>query len=245
MTDNTNNQQPVKKESSLPCRIVTTLILSLLLSIIIEWLCLTFVWPEQGHLHSKQVMQEEFGWFSTEFQQSLIYSYPVALAEQIIYFIHHWLFVKTGIQALLNTPTQGLAKLSLRDLDWQTIKNIDWLAYLVFYVRAYVESALYVIIVFIIRLMIIVLTSPIFLLAGLVGLIDGLVKRDLRRFGVGRESAFKYHHAKKLVTPVMFIAWVIYLSLPFSIHPNLILIPAALLFGLLISLTASSFKKYL
>ncbi|MFC1040796.1 TIGR03747 family integrating conjugative element membrane protein [Pasteurella multocida] len=245
MADNTNNQQPVKKESSLPCRIVTTLILSLLLSIIIEWLCMTFIWPEQGHLHSKQVMQEEFGWFSTEFQQSLIYSYPVALAEQIIYFIHHWLFVKTGIQTLLNTPTQGLAKLSLRDLDWQTIKNIDWLAYLVFYVRAYVESALYVIIVFIIRLMIIVLTSPIFLLAGLVGLIDGLVKRDLRRFGVGRESAFKYHHAKKLVTPVMFIAWVIYLSLPFSIHPNLILIPAALLFGLMISLTASSFKKYL
>ncbi|MBV6524448.1 TIGR03747 family integrating conjugative element membrane protein [Ursidibacter maritimus] len=239
------NSSPARKESSLPCRIVTTLIISLILSIIVEWLCITFVWPEQGHLHSKQVMQDELGWLSAEFQQSLIYSYPVTLAEQIIQFLHHWLFVKTGIQQLLNTPIDHVSDINFRQMNWDTVKNTDWLAYAMFYVRAYIESTLYVIIVFVIRLMIIVLTSPVFLLAGLVGLVDGLVNRDLRRFGVGRESAFKYHHAKRAVVPVMFIAWIVYLSLPFSIHPNLILIPAALLFGIMISLTASNFKKYL
>lgn len=244
MTDN-QQQSEVKKESSLPCRIISTLMLSLLLSIIIEWLCITFVWPEEGHLHSQRVMQEEFAWFSAEFQQSLIYSYPVTLAEQIIHFVHHWLFIKTGIQDWLNRPVVGISKVNWNNLDWQMIKNTDWAAVIVFYVRSYVESTLYVTIIFIIRLMIIILTSPLFILAGLVGLIDGLVKRDLRRFGVGRESAFKYHYAKRAVGPVMFIAWVIYLSIPFSIHPNFILIPAALLFGLMISLTASSFKKYL
>lgn len=240
-----DQQQTVKKESSLPCRIIGTLTVSLLLSIVIEWLCITFLWPEQGHLHSKQVMQEEFGWFSAEFQQSLLYSAPVTLAEHIIQFVHKWLFVKSGIENWLNTPVTGIKTIHWADLDWKTITNTNWMAYLVFYVRAYVESALYVTIVFIIRLMIIVLTSPLFILAGIVGLIDGLVTRDLRRFGIGRESAFKYHHAKRSVAPVMFIAWVIYLSIPFSIHPNLILIPAALLFGLTISLTASNFKKYL
>lgn len=246
MSDNQQREaKPVKKESILPCRIVTTLILSLLLSIIVEWLCITFVWPEQGHLHSKQVMENEFGWFSAEFQQSLIYSYPVALAEQIIQFVHHWLFVKTGLQNFLNMPVGQVPQINFRELDWKKITEIDWLAYVVFHIRSYVESTLYVIIIFIIRLMIIALTSPIFLLAAFVGIVDGLVKRDLRRFGVGRESAFKYHHAKKAVAPVMFIAWVVYLSLPFSIHPNLILIPAALLFGIMISLTASNFKKYL
>lgn len=240
-----DQQQTVKKESSLLCRIIGTLIVSLLLSIVIEWLCITFLWPEQGHLHSKQVMQEEFGWFSAEFQRSLIYSYPVELAGQIISFVHQWLFVKSGIENWLNTPVTGIKTINWADLDWKTITNTNWMAYIVFYVRAYVESMLYVTIVFIIRLMIIVLTSPLFILAGVVGLIDGLVKRDLRRFGVGRESAFKYHHAKRAVVPVMFIAWIIYLSIPFSIHPNLILIPAALLFGLTISLTASNFKKYL
>lgn len=43
----------------------------------------------------------------------------------------------------------------------------------------------------------------------------------------------------------MFIAWIIYLAIPISIHPNLILIPAAILFGIMIALTASNFKKYL
>lgn len=247
MAENIQTEQnTVKKKSSLPCRIVTTLILSLILSIIVEWIGITFLWPEEGHLHSKRVMLEEFGWFAAEFQQSLIYSYPVTLAEQIIQFIHEWLFIKTGLQTWINqTPAVNGTHIKFDSLDWQTIKNTDWLGVLFFYARAYIESTLYVIIIFIIRLMIIVLTSPLFLLAGAVGLIDGLVNRDLRRFGVGRESAFKYHHAKRAVGPVMFIAWVIYLSIPFSIHPNLILIPAALLFGLTISLTAANFKKYL
>lgn len=79
-------------------------------------------------------------------------------------------------------------------------------AWIYHYLRDYIESVLYVIITFIIRLMIIVLISPLFLLVALVGG-DGLVQRDLRRFGVGRESVFKYHHAKRVVFPVMLLAW--------------------------------------
>lgn len=122
---------------------------------------------------------------------------------------------------------------------------IEWGAWIYHYLRDYIESVLYVIITFIIRLMIIVLISPLFLLVALVGGGDGLVQRDLRRFGVGRESVFKYHHAKRVVFPVMLLAWGLYLSIPFSIHPNWILIPSAIFFGLTISFTASSFKKYL
>lgn len=231
MTENQQStpQQVVQKQPNFLCTIIKTLIASLILSIIIEWLCITFVWPEQGAMHSKNVMKEEFGWFSAQFQQSLLYSYPVILAEQTIVFIHEWLFIKTGLQTWLhNTP---------QDAGVST--------YIWFYARSYIESTLYVIIIFIIRLLIIILTSPLFILVAIVGLTDGLVQRDLRRFGVGRESAFKYHHAKKSVAPVMFMAWIIYLAIPISIHPNLILIPAAILFGIMIALTASNFKKYL
>lgn len=220
-------QQAVQKKSGLISSIIGTLIVSLLLSIVIEWICMTWIWAEAGAEHSKAVMYEEFGWFSKEFRQSLIYSKPVAFAEDAIRFLHQWLLVKTGIQDWLNSPGNGMGKL-IYD-----------------YAGAYVEAMFYVIIVFIIRLFIIILTSPLFFLAGFVGLADGLVQRDLRKFGVGRESAFKYHHAKKSLTPIMLIAWILYLSIPFSIHPNFILIPAAVLFGLMIRLTASSFKKYL
>lgn len=220
-------QQPVRKDPGLIGSIIGTLLLLLFLSIIVEWGCMTWVWTETGAEHAKAVMYEEFGWFSSEFQKSLIYSKPVAFAEDSIRFLHEWLLLKTGIQAWLNNPGTGLG----RDLYY--------------YAGAYIEAMFYVIIVFVIRLFIIILTSPLFFLAGFVGFVDGLVQRDLRKFGVGRESAFKYHHAKKSLTPIMLLAWILYLSIPFSIHPNFILIPAAVLFGLMIRMTASNFKKYL
>ena len=67
--------------------------------------------------------------------------------------------------------------------------------------------------------------------------------RDRRKFGAGRESSFLYHHARRLIGPIMLSAWVLYLSIPISIYPNIILVPAAFLFGLSICVTAASFKN--
>lgn len=229
MSETETLKQKKKQKPFLLCTIMGTLLASLLFSILIEWIGIAFFWTDEGALHSKQVMLEEFEWFSEGFQHSLLYAYPVQLAHQVIEFIYQWIFIKSGLLSWLNSPKeQG-----------------SWAMYIIFYIGDYIEAILYVMITFIIRLMIIILTSPLFVLVAIVGLTDGLVQRDLRRFGVGRESAFKYHHAKKSIGPIMILAWVIYLSIPFSIHPNLILIPAAILFGLMIALTASNFKKYL
>jgi hypothetical protein len=40
---------------------------------------------------------------------------------------------------------------------------------------------------------------PQFVLTIVIGLIDGLVRRDLRRFGAGHESGFVYHHARRMI----------------------------------------------
>jgi integrating conjugative element membrane protein (TIGR03747 family) len=45
----------------------------------------------------------------------------------------------------------------------------------------------------------------------LVALVDGLVQRDLRRWGGGRESSFVYHYAKTAAMPLIIMAWVLYL----------------------------------
>ncbi len=86
---------------------------------------------------------------------------------------------------------------------------------------------------------------PLICTAAFVGLIDGLVRRDVRRFGAGRESGFIYHRAKASLMPIAVLPWVTYLALPISVHPLLILLPSAALLGLAVSLTAGSFKKYL
>lgn len=52
----------------------------------------------------------------------------------------------------------------------------------------YLIAAAYTVLVFLVRLLVLCLMLPLFLMAAFVGFVDGLVRRDIRRFGAGRES---------------------------------------------------------
>lgn len=112
-------------------------------------------------------------------------------------------------------------------------------------VAEYVLAAIQVTQVFSIRLAVLALAMPVFVMFSLVAIVDGLVKRDLRRWGGGRESSFVYHWAKRSALPLLVFTWVIYLALPFSLHPSFVVLPFATLFALSVAVTASTFKKYL
>ena len=112
-------------------------------------------------------------------------------------------------------------------------------------VADFVIAAMQVTQVFSVRLAVLTLATPVFLLFTLVALVDGFVQRDLRRWGGGRESSFVYHWAKRSALPLLVMSWVIYLALPFSLHPSFVILPFAILFALSVAVTASSFKKYL
>ena len=109
----------------------------------------------------------------------------------------------------------------------------------------FLVAAMQVTQVFCVRLAVLSLSTPVFFLFGLVGLVDGLVRRDLRRWGGGRESSFVYHYARRSVMPLVVSAWVGYLALPFSLHPAWIVLPFSALLALVITVTAGTFKKYL
>jgi integrating conjugative element membrane protein (TIGR03747 family) len=109
----------------------------------------------------------------------------------------------------------------------------------------YLLAAVFVLVMFMVRMSILFLSIPAFLMFGLVGMSDGLMQRDLRRWCGGNESGFIYHWAKKFALPVLVVAWVIYLAIPSSIHPNFIITPFAVLFGLVLMVMSSKFKKYL
>ncbi|NDL66055.1 TIGR03747 family integrating conjugative element membrane protein [Acerihabitans arboris] len=110
---------------------------------------------------------------------------------------------------------------------------------------SYVIAAAYTILVFMVRLLVLCLTLPMFMMAAFVGLVDGLVRRDIRRFGAGRESGFIYHRAKASLTPLAVLPWVTYLALPVSVNPLWILLSGAILLGVAVDITSGSFKKYI
>jgi|GEM_PF-2011015 integrating conjugative element membrane protein (TIGR03747 family) len=98
----------------------------------------------------------------------------------------------------------------------------------------------------ILRLYLILRWSPLFLLLGFVGLIDGLAQRAIRRASAGRESALIYHSAKPLIMLTLILGVFVDLVLPISIqYAEWLFVIAALLFGLSIQITTKRFKKYL
>jgi integrating conjugative element membrane protein (TIGR03747 family) len=213
------------------------LFLSLLFSILIEWVGMTFWWPEEGLGHSRAMLEAEIGYLEADFGRSLVSSNPARFTKDVADKAYFVLFEVTRISdfiAWIAAPpraNEGALRLKLHQLLPP--------------VAEYVVAAMQVTQVFSVRLAILALATPVFLLFSLVALVDGLVKRDLRRWGGGRESSFVYHWAKCSALPLLVLTWVVYLALPFSLHPSFVVLPFAILFALSVELTASTFKKYL
>lgn len=211
---------------SLPFRIAAVLLLAMCTSILLEWLGMYFGWWDRlGAAHAERTLAAEIAWIDTGLTRSLLFTDPVQMASDVLTTVYEAVFVSSGILSWLSGHSG----------------NAPWIATVSVYARAAIDVSLVVLV----RLIILVLSFPLFVMAAVVGSVDGLVRRDLRRFGAGRESAFVYHHAKRLTGPVFISGWAIYLGMPWSVHPNLFLVPCAALFGLLLSITVGSFKKYL
>ncbi|WP_313025522.1 TIGR03747 family integrating conjugative element membrane protein [Pseudomonas lopnurensis] len=217
---------------------IGVLFLSLLMSILIECAGIALDWwPEKGYLHAQAMLQVELGWISEDFTRSLLISNPIQAAQELTHAAYEWLFEKSGFLGWIVGAREPLPP------EASVFKRYS--NQLVIAIEDYLLATLYVTLTFLVRLVILTLTSPLFVMAALVGLVDGLVRRDIRKFGAGRETSYVYHHSKRLIGPLFFAAWLIYLSLPFSLHPNWVLLPCAAMLGLVVSITASTFKKYL
>ena len=215
------------------------LLLTLLFSILIEWLGIaTQYWDEPGTQHSETMLQQELGYLNQDFHRSVLVAKPVRFAKSFADHFYALLFKDTGIEKgviALATPTPGLNDGAVRRRLRQGYQMT----------RDYILAAMVVTQIFAVRLAVLTLALPAFVLLALMGLTDGLVQRDIRRWCGGRESSFVYHWAKKILYPSLVLPWIIYLAMPESVHPNWIVLPFAVLFAISIRLMASTFKKYL
>jgi integrating conjugative element membrane protein (TIGR03747 family) len=101
-----------------------------------------------------------------------------------------------------------------------------------------------IILTFLLRLTILLQALPLFALMIVVGLLDGLVRRDLRRFDAGHESGFVYHHARHMISFSLIATGVVWLAVSIFLVPEYVFIPAAIGIGLAVSITGGSFKKH-
>jgi len=226
---------------TLPFRFFGVLCGSLLLCILVECVGMHLFWPEQGWRHAQGMVSYELDQLSTYFTRSVVVQEPGRTAHRVVEWAYEWVFLKTGLlEWVQNAAAQASAGSREQARDFRY-----YLSQVYIHTESYLIAAAYTVLVFIVRLLVLCLMLPLFFMAAFVGLVDGLVRRDIRRFGAGRESGFVYHRAKAALMPLLVLPWVIYLAMPVSVSPVLILLPSAVLLGVVADIAAGSFKKYL
>ena len=193
------------------------LFIALLFSIIVEWVGIWRWWPEEGVMHSHDMVQAEL-----QFLARASNSAPVENLMGEVFYLISWLdgvFEYTKLTSLLDSSIE--------------------------IVQVGTHSAINITRVFSLRVAVLFFSMPTFIIFGLVGLTRGLVGRELRRWGAGRESSGMYHLYYNMMPQTLLGIWFVYLSMPFTINPFYIVGPAAIIFGFLVSNMAYRFKKYL
>lgn len=198
------------------------MVVALVINIVVEIAGIAFEWWElPGSQHARHVLLQELDWLNTDFKNSLGNPLFIALTVSESFYQLLWVWNSDDWgEAILGSIGSG----SLYD---------------------YFRASLWTVQVFAVRLIVILFSLPIFLAFGLVALTDGLLQRDLRRFGGGRESGYIWHHAMRFLKPSIIAPVIIYLGLPISIHPNLVVLPFAVIFSISVWIGAAWFKKYL
>ncbi|MEH4661166.1 MULTISPECIES: TIGR03747 family integrating conjugative element membrane protein [Enterobacteriaceae] len=248
-TDDDRKRPPQRSGSSgpfglilwdLPVSIIGILLGSLIVSLLIEYACIALLWPEDGAAHSYQVMVAESHWLSDGYTQSLLMSAPVETASRWVHTAWQWLFIDSGfsgwLQSFRQTRQQGQG--IIPSLNGVGATLASWLG-------EYLQATVWVTMIFLIRVLILFLSLPLFVLVVITGVVEGLVRRDLRRYGAGYESSFVYHHAKRFIKPALYGPCMLYLAWPTAVWPNLLILPAALLIGGVLTVVTATFKKYL
>lgn len=193
-----------------------------MLAIALEWLGDAFFWPNACASHSEQVLQATWQWWRGSAGA------PVWLMQSL---------------ALISVKLQqGIAAL-VHSLNGQS--ELFWTGTVTTQIRCALLSAGNVTLTFLLRLGILLQALPLFALTIVIGLIDGLVRRDLRRFGAGHESGFVYHHARRMIGSSLAATGLVWLTVPVFLEPGVVLALGAMVTGIGISVAVGTFKKYL
>ncbi|HCA3406621.1 TPA: DUF4400 domain-containing protein [Salmonella enterica subsp. salamae serovar 35:g,m,s,t:-] len=203
---------------SLAGRVMGLVVGALLLRVVLELLGLYFWWPQEGSRHVFQVMVQEFAELTRDLRRHPLRNEALVCLEY-------------GRTRLVNN-TEWMISLLRPMLPANTLPDI-------MYTLTWAQLS------FVARLLRLIITIPLFLLCAIAGLTEGLVQRNLRRFGVGNESIFIHRSVRVLGTSTLSIYWLFYLAQPMLWSSELYLLPAALWTGIALCVGVDSFKRWL
>lgn len=195
---------------------------ALFLSVVIEWIGLTLFWSDEGPARSARVLERDLAYLGVERgRQSAAPGSAPALAAALSGRLYRSALVDTGIEAMMRRLS-GFSTL----------------------VTNYLEAAINTIRIFLVRVAITLTALPILVLSALWGALEGMVRRDLRRFGGDIERGMVYHWLKHFAGSLVVLPVVLYLAWPGAVNPAWVFIPFALALAVNVMAITATFTKY-
>lgn len=209
----------------------------------IEMLGIYLLWPEKGVNHSREIVLEDMQYIAAA-PRSLLVDDTVAFASEIVATVETPFrvvgvvdFYKSfaGGQVAVTQPASNRTvdrfKQSMEPMKREATR---W-AMLLMYVAQ--DTML--------RMATAAFALPAFVLACLLGAVDGMVRRDLRRWQGQRESSWFYHRAKRTFFWSVTGGFTFYLTWPFGgFNPAYMVLIFTALAAMSLSSTVAAFKKY-
>lgn len=206
--------------------------LCVVFGICLEWFIMTTYYPEQGAYRSLGLLEAEMSYLSNSQLVTTGYGNTVIakllMTQQETYgFVIHTLKMEAALNGLSEVKViqHGFARLGLLDP------------------HVYAVSMLNMINVITLKVVVILLSLPIFLILMIWSVNAGLVQRAIRKYQVRNESSWIFHHAKRIKYWSIVLPIIVYLTWPNELSPVIVFGPCAFAYGASWFVMASKFKK--
>lgn len=212
------------------------LLVGVITSIIVEWGGMVLVWEDQGAAHASNMLNTEMEYLDKDFKRQILGITPTALAEKSAVSTQRWLKPDVSTQTSLVKFLKPVYRTDNTAIEYAK-RFYQWS-------QPFICAAHEIIVLYMVRLTIIVLSLPLIILVAIAWTVDGFCQRELRKDGGGRESSTKFKQFSSLIAFAMLAPFIFYLASPFPAHPNWVLAPIALCVATLVYMSASNYKKY-
>ena len=207
-------------------------LLCVLFGIVLEWFIMTKYYPEQGAYRSLRLLEAELSYLSNT--QLVTTHYGNTLISKLLSAQQHtYLFVTDTLK--MEAALTGLSDLRFIQHGFNRMGLLD--------PHIYAVSMLNMINVITLKVVVILLSLPIFLILMIWAINAGLVQRAIRKYQVRNESSWIFHHAKRIKFWSIVLPVIVYLTWPNELSPLLIFGPCAIAYGASWFVMASKFKK--
>ena len=193
---------------------------------------MTTYYPEQGAYRSLRLLEAEMSYLSasslvTTGYGSKMITLLLAAQQETYSFVSETLKLKSSLKTMSEVTfiQSGFARLGLLDP------------------HVYAISMLNMINVITVKVVVILLSLPIFLIVMIWSINAGLVQRAIRKYQVRNESSWIFHHAKRIKFWSIVLPVVVYLTWPDELSPVWVFGPCAFVYGASWFVMASKFKK--